>query len=56
MPHENHYPGAPRWIKILGIIGAIALAAFVAVHLVTGGFGPIADHGRMLDHEGHPTP
>jgi hypothetical protein len=35
-------PGAPRWVKVLGIIAVVLVLAFVIVHLTVGGLG---DHG-----------
>jgi len=49
MPEPSAYPGAPRWVKILGIISVALAAAFVAVHLAGGGF-------RRHGHFGGETP
>jgi hypothetical protein len=32
------YPGAPRWVKVLGLVALIAVVVFVLVHLAGGGF------------------
>ncbi len=37
-------PGAPRWVKVFGIIVVVLVVAFVVLHLAGGGFG--AAHGR----------
>jgi hypothetical protein len=48
MAESPSYPGAPRWVKILGIISLALAVVFVAVHLAGGGFhhhghlGPVA--------------
>ena len=31
-------PGAPRWVKVFGIIALVLLVLFVARHLTSGGF------------------
>jgi hypothetical protein len=38
MDESPAYPGAPRWVKILGIVAVALAAVFVAVHLAGGGF------------------
>jgi len=38
MAESPAYPGAPRWVKILGIITVALVAVFVAVHFAGGGF------------------
>jgi len=38
MAESPAYPGAPRWVKILGIITLALAVVFVAVHLAGGGF------------------
>ena len=30
---------APRWVKVFGIVAAILVAAFLAVHIAGGGLG-----------------
>jgi len=37
------YPGAPRWVKILGVLTLALAVVFVAIHLAGGG----------LHHHGH---
>ena len=49
LPQPPIYPGAPRWVKILGIITLALVAVFVAVHLAGGGF-------RHHGHFGGETP
>jgi hypothetical protein len=44
MAESRAYPGAPRWVKILGIISLVLVVAFVAVHLAGGGF---QHHGHL---------
>jgi hypothetical protein len=38
MADSSAYPGAPRWVKFLGVISAVLAVAFVAIHLAGGGF------------------
>jgi hypothetical protein len=38
MAVPSSYPGAPRWVKILGIIALALAITFVVVHLAGGGF------------------
>lgn len=38
------YPGAPRWVKALGILALIALLAVIAMHLTGGGLAHVIDH------------
>jgi hypothetical protein len=49
LPAPPAYPGAPRWVKILGIITLTLAVVFVAVHLAGGGF-------RHHSHFGGETP
>jgi len=49
MADSSAYPGAPRWVKILGIITLGLAVVFVVVHLAGGGF---QHHG----HFGGETP
>ena len=44
MAESPAYPGAPRWVKILGIISLTLVVVFVAVHLAGGGF---RHHGHL---------
>ena len=30
---------APRWVKVFGIVAAVLVAAFLAVHIAGGGLG-----------------
>jgi hypothetical protein len=39
----------PRWVKIFGVVGAIAVAAFAVLHIAGGGMGHMA-HGNMDAH------
>jgi hypothetical protein len=34
----NDYPGAPRWVKLLGVIALALLVVFAAVHITGRGF------------------
>jgi len=52
-PTSPTYPGAPRWVKILGIISVALAAAFVAVHLAGGGFGNHAHFGGPAPSGAH---
>jgi hypothetical protein len=38
MADSPSYPGAPRWVKILGSITLALAVVFVVVHLAGGGF------------------
>ncbi len=46
-PHKNSYrestTGAPRWVKVFGVITIILVVLFVVVHLT--GLTPVG-HGR----------
>jgi len=44
MADSSAYPGAPRWVKILGIITFGLAVVFVVVHLAGGGF---QHHGHL---------
>ena len=47
MSSPEDYPGAPRWIKALGVVALIALAIIVGMHLTgEGGLAHMLDHGR----------
>lgn len=48
MADSSAYPGAPRWVKVLGTIALALAAVFVIVHLAGGGF---RHHGAAV----HPT-
>jgi len=49
MAQSSSYPGAPRWVKGLGIISLALVVTFVVVHLAGGGF-------RRHGHLGGETP
>lgn len=38
MSKSPAYPGAPRWVKVLGVVSVALAVVFVAVHLAGGGF------------------
>lgn len=38
-PDEEANAGAPRWVKVLGIIALFLALLFVILHLAFGGFG-----------------
>ena len=42
--------GAPRWVKIFGIIAVVLVLAFVVLHLTGHGFGGHGMHG--MNHGG----
>jgi hypothetical protein len=52
MAESPAYPGAPRWVKILGIVSLALVVAFVVVHLAGGGF---RHHGGHFDGETPPA-
>ena len=37
-PSRDSEPGAPRWVKVFGLVTAVLIVAFVALHLAGGGF------------------
>lgn len=39
------YPGAPRWVKALGVLALVALLVIVGIHLSGGGLAHLLDHG-----------
>jgi hypothetical protein len=44
-------PGAPRWVKLLGVIVLVLVLLFVGLHLAGRGLGPAThtpvDHGQQ---------
>jgi hypothetical protein len=39
LPSRNHEgPGMPRWVRVFLIVAALLVLAFIALHLVSGGF------------------
>lgn len=50
MAESPEYPGAPRWVKVFGIIALALLLLFLIVHLSGHGLGNHAPFG------GHTTP
>lgn len=40
MPQTPQYPGAPRWVKVAGIVAAIVVVVVVIAALVGSGHGP----------------
>ena len=44
MAETPDYPGAPRWVKVLGAIAALLVATFIVVHLAGGGFQGMHGH------------
>ena len=52
MSDSPAYPGAPRWVKILGAITLALAVVFVAVHLAGGGFHHA--HGGASDPSAAP--
>lgn len=38
MTHPESYPGAPRWVKVMGII-AVVVGLLILLFLATGGPG-----------------
>ena len=39
MPDVPQYPGAPRWVKVVGVIVLILIVLIVILHLAGRGFG-----------------
>lgn len=40
----DNYEGAPRWVKVLGIIALVVISIVVIIHLAGGGF-----HGHAIE-------
>ena len=40
---EHSIIGAPRWVKVLGVVAVVLILAFVISHLMGGGLG---NHAR----------
>jgi hypothetical protein len=40
MSDPPQYPGAPRWVKIVGVIAIVVVTALAVVVLLKGGHGP----------------
>ena len=38
-PDRESPPGAPRWVKVFGIIALVLVLLFVVTHLAGGGLG-----------------
>jgi hypothetical protein len=53
-PDRPPYPGAPRWVKVFGIIG-IVLVLLVVIIMFTG-VGGKHGPGRHTGRTGGPTP
>jgi hypothetical protein len=54
-PADGGYPGAPRWVKVAGVL-ALVLILLAGILLVTGGpgrHGP-ARHTSPIDHGAAP--
>jgi hypothetical protein len=49
------YPGAPRWVKVFGLVLLALVLLVVVVMLVSGGHGP-ARHLPSGGAGGHPPP
>jgi hypothetical protein len=45
MPASSRYPGAPRWVKVSGILVVALALAFAVAHLAGGGLGRHMRHG-----------
>jgi hypothetical protein len=52
MTASQPYPGAPCWVKGLGIVALLAVVLFVVVHTAVGGIEHLFDHGLT----GHAMP
>ena len=44
-PSGGDYPGTPRWVKVAGIIGLVAVLVIVIILVAGGGHTPPIDHG-----------
>jgi hypothetical protein len=49
-PDRNLSTGAPRWVKVFGIIAFVLVLVFVILHLAGHGFGGHGMHG--MEHAG----
>lgn len=50
---EGSTTGAPRWVRVSGIIAIVLVVVFVIVHVAGGGLGhhlPPADHTPAEHH------
>lgn len=55
MTTSPEYPGAPRWVKALGVIAVLALALVVGIHLFGGGgLAHMIDHSGLEQHHASP--
>lgn len=54
-PGRRSAPGAPRWVKVFGII-AIVVAIVIVIGLITGQVGPGGPHGPSRHRPGGNTP
>lgn len=52
MTQSPEYPGAPRWVKIAGILAAVVVVVLVIAALVGSGHGPQRHFGK---HHGEPA-
>jgi len=50
-PESPAYPGAPRWVKLVGAISIALVATFVILHLAGGGFHH--SHRPEAAHDSH---
>ena len=57
MPDSSEYPGAPRWVKVAGIIVLALVLVFAVVHISGHGIGDHmpsgTPHGQTPPGEGH---
>lgn len=57
MPDSSEYPGAPRWVKVAGIIVLVLVLVFAVVHISGHGIGNHmpsgTPHGQTPPGEGH---
>jgi hypothetical protein len=44
MTESQPYPGAPRWVKIFGMMALLAVLLFAVLHLLGGGVEHLIDH------------
>ena len=49
MPELPPHPGAPRWVKVFGIVGLILLLVFVVLHLTGRGFRGHGAHSTVTE-------
>jgi hypothetical protein len=50
---RQSYPGAPRWVKVSGVLAVAFVVVFAVIHLAGGGF---RHHAPLGAHDAPPVP